>query len=150
MSKILKNTTVADIELDALGYTIPASGQVDFDVTEFQLLASDDVIAEVTPFLTSGDIVVNDGVQDLTLAEGLRYLTWPEKVQVRQSGTNKLLYADKLNFIGPIVTDAGSGQADVDFSAGVDPFAAALFDGCDPLFDEIDCNVELLLECGSD
>lgn len=33
----------------------------------------------------------------------------------------------------------------------VDPFARALFDtGCEPLFDEQDCIVTLLLECGSD
>ena len=149
MSKILKNTTVSDIELDALGYTIPASGQVNFDATEFQLLASDDVIAEMTPFLTSGDLVVNDGVQDLTLAEGLRFLVWPEKVQVKESGTDKLLYADKLNFIGPTVTDVGSGQADVNFTAAGDPFVNALFDEhCDPLFvKRANCTVELLEKC---
>ena len=34
-------------------------------------------------------------------------------------------------------------------TAGVDPFAVALFDDCTPLFDKDEvCNVELLNECG--
>ena len=33
-------------------------------------------------------------------------------------------------------------------AAASDPFALALFDDCDPLFDNINCNIEILEECG--
>lgn len=67
--KILKNTTGADITLRQVviragsSYTIPPK--------RFDVWAADDV---VDPYVTSGDIVVNDGTVDLSVAAGIRHL----------------------------------------------------------------------------
>jgi len=78
MSKILKNTTSSDIELFNLGITIPASNQVTLDTSEYLLLASEDVVVELTTLINSGDIVVNDGVNDLAASEGIVYIEFPD------------------------------------------------------------------------
>jgi len=69
--KLLKNTTVSDITLSETGITVQASGQYEVNTTEYNLLASDDSITELTTYINSGDIVVNDGSQDLTVANGV-------------------------------------------------------------------------------
>jgi hypothetical protein len=78
MAKILKNTTLSDMELSELGKTIPASGQITIPVQEYILLASDDSIAECTAPITNGDIVVNDGTVDLSASDGLNYIRYPD------------------------------------------------------------------------
>jgi len=85
MSKILKNTTGSDIELVSLGgIVVPASGQVTLEVTEFLDVASDKAITELVTLINSGDIVVNDGVIDITVANGrsllraLDFLRYPD------------------------------------------------------------------------
>ena len=78
MAKILKNTTIADIEVDNLGITIPASGQIDLVTGEYLLLASDDVVTELTSLINAGDIVVNDGNADLSAADGIAYIQYPD------------------------------------------------------------------------
>lgn len=71
MAKILKNTTVSDIELKEIGLTVPGSGQITVDTTGYLLLAQDTSITELTALINVGDIVVNDGVQDLTVTNGI-------------------------------------------------------------------------------
>lgn len=78
MSKILKNTTGSDIDLDVSGLRIPASGQITVDETQYLLLASADSITELTTPINSGDIIVNDGTADLSASEGLAYIQYPD------------------------------------------------------------------------
>lgn len=78
MAKIVKNTTISAIELVSVGVTIPASGQYEINQKEFLEWASDDLATEITSYLTSGDLVINDGVNDLSLTEGLYYLRYPD------------------------------------------------------------------------
>jgi hypothetical protein len=78
MSKILKNTTGSDIKITTLGLTIEASSQITVEVVDYVSLASPDAIGEVTPFINSGDIVVNDGVCDLPSVDGIRFLSFPD------------------------------------------------------------------------
>lgn len=72
--KILKNTTGSDIFISALGLNILAFGQVTVDTTDYLRLASDDSITELTPLINSGDVVVNDGISDLSAAVGIAYI----------------------------------------------------------------------------
>ncbi len=66
-TKILKNQTVTDIELD-FGVTVPGSGQVTILATDYaDAAASDDLVT----FIGSGDIVVNDGSNDLSISQGM-------------------------------------------------------------------------------
>lgn len=78
MAKILKNTTLTDIESNSLGLTIPASGQVEIVTDEYLLLSSDDVLSELDPLISSGDIVVNDGTNDLDIVDGQAYIRYPD------------------------------------------------------------------------
>lgn len=77
MSKILKNTTTSNIEIFNLGITIFALDQVTITTDEFLLLASEDVVSELTPLINSGDIVVNDGINDLLAEKGIEYIQFP-------------------------------------------------------------------------
>ena len=85
MSKIIKNqkSPAADIVLKAVGRTVPASGQIEVHTEDYLLWASIDSIAEITPFINSGDIVINDGTSDLPTAEGLNFLDYPDKGQTK-------------------------------------------------------------------
>lgn len=78
MAKTIKNTTGSEIFLDEAGIPVPASGSYDVEVSEYNLWASEAVITEITPFLNSGDLVVNDGINDLDSTEGLRHLQDPD------------------------------------------------------------------------
>lgn len=80
MSKILINTTATEIELDVYGVTIPPNNfNYVIPISQYSLLAEDDVIAEITPFVNSGDIVVNDGFNNLTASDGINYLKYPDE-----------------------------------------------------------------------
>lgn len=78
MSKILKNTTSSDIEVFNLGRTIPANDQLNLDTSDFIRLASDDVVSELNTLINSGDIVVNDGTNDLIIEDALEYIKFPD------------------------------------------------------------------------
>ena len=67
MSKILKNQTASIIELDT-GDSIPASGQLTINTTDYLLYGdSDNVVTHVG----SGDVIVNDGSTDLSISDGI-------------------------------------------------------------------------------
>jgi hypothetical protein len=77
--KVLKNTTTSDIEFFEIGQTLPASGQLTVEPTNYGLLSLPDSISELTPLINSGDVVVNDGVEDLSPADALKYISWPDE-----------------------------------------------------------------------
>lgn len=78
MAKILKNTTGSDIFLSSVGTPILASSSYTVEVSEYLYWATPDFIAEVTPYLSSGDLIVNDGINDLDSIEGTRHLKSPD------------------------------------------------------------------------
>lgn len=70
MAKILKNQTSSAINLD-IGLTVPASGQLTLNPTDFDDAADSNDLVE---FIGSGDIVVNDGSFDLDKADAIRLI----------------------------------------------------------------------------
>jgi hypothetical protein len=76
VDKILKNTTLSAIEIEALGITVPASSSRTIEVVDYVLLASDDSLAELTPLVNSGDIIVNTGTRDLNKLDAISFLSW--------------------------------------------------------------------------
>ena len=74
MSKVLQNTTGSNIEIESLGISIAASSSFTVPVLEYNLLASSDSVLELTPLITSGDIVVSG----LPAALGLAYIQYPD------------------------------------------------------------------------
>lgn len=77
--KILKNTTNADIEIDSLGRTIPANDQITVELSDYIRLADPDTVSEITSAINSGDIVVNDGVADLSASEAINFIEYPDQ-----------------------------------------------------------------------
>jgi hypothetical protein len=82
---VLKNTTITDIELDD-GFTAPASGQVIIQPSQrFRLIDEIDDGGDLVALINSGDIVVNDGVNDITVANGfalqnaIDYIKYPDR-----------------------------------------------------------------------
>lgn len=72
--KILKNTTNAPIELTQVGYTVPALGQITIEPGAYYLFANEIGLTpagQLDTLIANGSIVVNDGVHDLKIAEGI-------------------------------------------------------------------------------
>lgn len=78
MSKIIKNTTLTPIELMTTGVTIGANSSFTIEPSEYPRWAIDDFINEVSPLITSGDIVINDGISDLSIVDGINFLKYPD------------------------------------------------------------------------
>lgn len=72
LTVIAKNQTLSDIDLDRLGVRVPASGQV--DLTEFASYIECTEDSSLETAVSAGDIVINDGFQDLSTGEGVAYL----------------------------------------------------------------------------
>ena len=70
--KILKNTTGSDREYPEIGLTVPANGQITIEPGSYYLVAEEiDVTGNLAADIRAGTIVVNDGVKDITAANGL-------------------------------------------------------------------------------
>lgn len=78
MAKIIKNTTASDILVAQAGISVPAMGQYEIEVRDYSLWATVGVITEISSLITSGDLVVNDGINDLTSFYGLAFLQYPD------------------------------------------------------------------------
>lgn len=75
MSKILKNITVSDIEISDTGITLAASSSYTLTHQEYLLwAASVDIITNIN----TGDVVVNDGYNDLSIADGKSFIGYPD------------------------------------------------------------------------
>lgn len=101
MIKIVKNTTIADIEIYETGVTIPASGQLTIDPINYGLWTQGiaESIDDNTQFhqdIDSGDIVINNGEEDLTAFFGKIQLQYIDpivcytKVHVGKSGSDTI------------------------------------------------------------
>lgn len=78
MSKILKNTTLSDIEINDIGITVPASSNFTVEDTDYLLLSAS---VDITSLISSGDIVINDGSSDLSAADGEAYVRYPDSAE---------------------------------------------------------------------
>jgi hypothetical protein len=79
MSKNLTNTTGSTIELAVIGLLINASSTIAINPEDYLLLASDESISEITPFINSGDITVSDEIGTITDTQVMiDYLKYPD------------------------------------------------------------------------
>lgn len=69
--KVLKNTTLSDIFITDTGVNLLASSSLTLNPTEYALWASS---SDIITHIGSGDIVVNDGTEDLSKALGISLL----------------------------------------------------------------------------
>lgn len=80
MSKILKNTTNSDINLD-VGLLVPANGQITVGQLDYdEAAASDDIMV----LISNGNFIVNDGSYDLNISEGIDLIKgiFPRTIEV--------------------------------------------------------------------
>jgi len=80
MAKIVKNTTLSDIEIYGVGIVIEAEESHVVDPSNYRLWAS--AIIEDAAFqadIDSGDLVVNDGHEDLNIYEAKKFLAYPDE-----------------------------------------------------------------------
>lgn len=115
---ILKNTTISDIEF--LGETVPASGQSDFSHVSAMELREDTILIAA---INAGDIVVNDGTNDLSIANAILYISAEYTLQIKIDGiavTSPVSYVDTLDFKGgAVIIDEGTGTISIEVGAGI-------------------------------
>ena len=68
MLKTIVNKTINDIELYDVGITVPGSGTYTLDPQEFERWASS---SDIVNSIVAGDLVVNDGEDDLPMRVGI-------------------------------------------------------------------------------
>jgi hypothetical protein len=79
---ITTNITASDIALgDLSGYTLPASGTATLsDLFQFSRLVE---ALDLRDYITSSGIVINDGMEDLSVQEALRYISYEDATSVQ-------------------------------------------------------------------
>ena len=88
--KILKNTTNSAIDLKYIGINIPANTSRTVEMADYGILASSNSVAELTPHINSGAIVINDGTNDLSVSDALVFILFPESAA-------KILFSNSSN-----------------------------------------------------
>jgi len=76
MAKILKNSTGLDIDIKDTGITVPALGQYTIQDEDYTLWSFSD---DIQTTISSGDIIINDGVNDLSITDGSNYIKYPDR-----------------------------------------------------------------------
>jgi hypothetical protein len=71
MAKIIKNTTNATIFISEIGTNIAANSSLTIDPSVYYIWAKPEMLAEISSKIDSGQLVVNDGVLDLTVANNI-------------------------------------------------------------------------------
>lgn len=95
MPKILKNNTVSGFPIHDVGFYISVFEDFIIDPSDYDKVAgSQDVFSAVS----SSSLIVNDGFIDLTIEEGLAFLTLSETAKgIRYQGTSVEAYLDGLS-----------------------------------------------------
>jgi hypothetical protein len=121
LKKILKNLTspASNIEISETGITILPTEDYTIDPVNYLYWGKPETITELTPYLNSGDIVVNDGTNDLPVAEAIRFLEYADRIQVSETGVQKGNVVKGIDFDGDaVVTDNGDGTVTVVVGTG--------------------------------
>lgn len=99
-TRLVRNTTISDIFLDDVGVRIPVGVTYTIPPTDItQWTKSAETGGDANPFILNGDLVVNDGIQDLDAEVGLSYLQL-DPVNVRISGTDLATRVKVFDFVG--------------------------------------------------
>lgn len=109
MIKILINATASDIVLKDVGQTVPASGQLTIDPSDFdKYQRSSNVVTQIS----NGNLIVNDGVKNLSIKLGLALILDSDQrsknvVRVSKSSSEQADYSTLKEALASI-TDASS------------------------------------------
>lgn len=115
MQKIVRNITASGILVQDTGVHIDSGENYIIDSQTYLLWTNS---LDVIPLITSGDLVINNGTYDLSPADGIRFLQYPDRLLIKQNGTSITDVATELNFVGSVsVTDNANGRATVSISS---------------------------------
>lgn len=104
MIKILKNTT--DEPITRLGIIIPANGSLSVPLRLWLKLADDmDESDNVYQDIQNGNIIVNDGTDDLSIVDGVRWCT------ILASWKNEYANLHKRSFLLPLIKNAAADSS---------------------------------------
>ena len=125
MTTILKNTTGLDIYV--VGRQLVASGQDDFSKELAAIMQTDPILL---PAVDSGDIVVNDGTNDLSAVIGRKFIEKTLlRIDVEENSVITSTDVTTFNFLGQVsTTDIGSGVVDVNVAPGLSALVGLLGD----------------------
>ena len=113
-NKTLENTTGSAITLSEVGLDIAASTTYTMTLDEYLRFASPAAITEITTHINSGDIVVNDGTNDLAAADAIRFLKYPDRAYIQEEGVDVVRVAKTFNFEGDVdIVNDGGGKATI-------------------------------------
>lgn len=87
MSKILKNTTGSIVFIADVGQSVPASGQLTIDTSDYDKYAGS---SDTVVYIGNGTLVVNDGSFDLNISDGVDLIKglFPSAVEINNSALN--------------------------------------------------------------
>jgi len=100
MRIILKNTTLSPIAIKETGITIPASSQYEINQQETGLwIVAAYVDTILITAIGNGSVVINDGTQDLTAAEGLVAIRGDSYIEISgvEKTTKKIILSSNLS-----------------------------------------------------
>lgn len=100
---IIKNTTLSNISLKEIGRLIPSSSSITINIQDYLLLSAEESVTELTPYINSGDIVINDGNNDLTPSVALNWILYPNEAK------NILFNSTNSELIGNTVQETLEG-----------------------------------------
>jgi hypothetical protein len=121
MIKLLKNVSASGILINDTGVYIDSGENYLIPQTDYLLWASSN---DYQSFVTSGDIIVNNGAIDLVVAtDGIRFIEYSDRSKIQKDGVDVTQVATTLNFTGATVTvtNNGDGKATVNVGASIPP-----------------------------
>lgn len=119
LKKILKNLTSppVDIEISETGVTISTTEDYVIDPVNYLYWAKPETIAELEPYVNSGDIIINNGISDLNPSEGLRFLEYADRLDIKFDGNYIEKIIKDINIEGD-ATVTGNGDGSVTIIVG--------------------------------
>ena len=119
MQKIIKNTTASTIFINEAGVNILAGTQIIIDPSVYYLWEKPEMITEISANVDAGNLVINNGIMDLSPADGLRFLQFPDRIIVKKDGSDVTEVVTSINFTGNAsVVDNGNGAVTVNVTGG--------------------------------
>lgn len=116
MSKILKNNTASNQVIIDVGQTVPASGQLTIQPTDYLLYAASN---NVITLIGNGTLTVNDGSDDLSINDGTKLIQgiFPNPVGISgPNGTQVGIDKDRLKTTNILADDNEGRVAVTNFS----------------------------------
>ena len=114
MTKIARNDSISIIVLSELGLEIQVGESYNLTIDEYLRWADSEAITELSFYINSGDLVINDGTNDLSASDGIRFLEYADRAYIQKDDVDVARVNTILNFEGDVTaTNNGSGKTTI-------------------------------------